>query len=209
MSAVVILIAVLTVCILLFIFLPIAIYRNNNIKVPRETQWKVSDKDILLIMSKQRNGYLSPDDLARITDLTKSEAKKRLFSMVYKRAISFKQSGLKYYFHLKEEVDSRQAPQLSNNPYITTADLMLLFKHHNFELTLQKICIDTGLPINVIYKELQRFIKEKVIVKLSDRFFNVSYILKEPYNSNPEKRIDTEDILNLDLSKIYQKEMRR
>lgn len=205
-----VLIAILAVSFftLFFIAFPIFIYRNNNISVPKKTQWKISDKEILLMISKQKNGYLSPVQLANNSDLTKSEAKKRLFALLYKRVITNKYSGMKQFFKIKEEIDSRPGPKLSNNPYITTDDLFVLFEHHNYELTLHKVCIDTGLPVNVIYKELQRFVKEKIIIKISDRFFNTSYILNEPYNSNPKKRVESEDFLDLDLSKIYQKEVR-
>jgi len=160
------------------------------------------------MMSQQRSGYLSPEQLAKGSGLSKGYAKKRLFALLHKRVITNRFSGMKQFFKLKEEIDNRPGPKLSNNPFITTDDLFLLFAHHNYELTIHKICIDTGLPVNVIYKELERFVKEKVIVKISDRFFNTSYILREPYSSNPEKEVDSEDFLNLDLSKIYQKETR-
>ncbi len=192
----------------LFVAFPILLYRNNHIKVPRVTQWQISDKEILLMMSQQRSGYLSPEQLAKGSGLSKGYAKKRLFALLHKRVITNRFSGMKQFFKLKEEIDNRPGPKLSNNPFITTDDLFLLFAHHNYELTIHKICIDTGLPVNVIYKELERFVKEKVIVKISDRFFNTSYILREPYSSNPEKEVDSEDFLNLDLSKIYQKETR-
>jgi hypothetical protein len=191
-----------------FVAFPILLYRNNHIKVPRETQWQISDKEILLMMSQQRSGYLSPEQLAKGSGLSKGDAKKRLFALLHKRVITNKYSGMRQFFKLKEEIDGRSGPRLSNNPFITTDDLFLLFAHHNYELTIHKICIDTGLPVNVIYKELERFVKEKVIVKISDRFFNTSYILREPYSSNPEKDVASEDFLDLDLSKIYQKETR-
>ena len=190
-----------------FIAFPIFLYRNNHIKVPRETQWQISDKDILLMMSKQRNGYLTSDQLAKSSELSKGDAKKRLYGLLHKRVITNKYSGMKQFFKLKEEIDDRPGPKLSNNPFITTDDLFILFAHHKYELSIHKICIDTGLPVNVIYKELQRFITEKIIIKISDRFFNTSYILNEPYCSNPDKNIDTEGFLDLDLSKIYQKEI--
>ena len=182
-----------------------AIY-NNSVKVPRDTQWQLSDKEILILISKQNNGYLTAEQLAEASELSKASAKKRLYNLLYKKVITSKTTGIKAYFKLNEEIDLRQGPQLSHNPFITTDDLFVLFKHHNYELTLHKICIDTGLPVNVIYKELKRFVKEKIIVKLYDSFGKTSYILKEPYDSNPDKPIESEDFLDLDLSKIYHKE---
>ncbi|MBT8231912.1 MAG: hypothetical protein KJN84_04760 [Bacteroidia bacterium] len=193
----------------LCIVLPLVIYSKNYHKAPLETQWKISDKELLLLFDEQIDGYLTVKTLVSLTKLTESEAKKRLHNLSYTQTITSRYTSWgNTHFTLKEKNDLRPSPKLSSNPFITTEDLFLLFKHHNYELTLQKICLNTGLPINVIVKEMKRFIKEKIVVKLVDRWFNSSYVLSEPYRSRGIEEVKNEDFLDLDLSKIYKKEMK-
>ena len=65
----------------------------------------------------------------------------------------------------------------------------------------------------VIKKELKYFSKEKIVefVYTTDptgmSVSGQTYLLKEPYRSNPEEYIDKENTMNLELEKIYIKEM--
>lgn len=194
---------------LFFIALPIFLYQKSYVKLPKETQWKISDKEILMLINQQANGYLTPKDLEAQSSLTLSESKSRLNNLLYKKAITSKYTGMgKRYLKLIEPIDERPAPLLSSNPYITTSDLLILFERHNYELSLQKICIDTGLPVNVIIKELNCFAKEKIIIKLYDQYANTTYILSDAYKDKPESLKSKSSVLDLDLSKIYMKEVK-
>ena len=191
----------------LMVALPIILYNHSYKEVPKKTQWKISDKDLLLLINQQPDRFITPHLLAEQSELTLKEAKNRLNSLLVYRVLDVASTpGLKRYFNLREDLDLRHPPKLSDNPFLTKEDIMTLFKHHNFRLSLQQICIDTGLPVAVIAEELKRFVKEKIVVMVRDRFFKTTYLLKEPFRSEPESPLEDEEGFNLDLSKIYQKE---
>ena len=89
---------------------------------------------------------------------------------------------------------------------------MTLFKHHNHQLTIQDVCIDTGLPIPVIKREFKYFIKEKIVKLFYTNGIgtqSISYILNEPYRNNPDAFLEKEEQINFQLEEILEPEMKK
>jgi len=174
---------------------------------------EVTDKEILELIAKQPDGLLSLDLLTKYSSLSKSAARKRLSSLSMQGIIGPSHtSKLKSFYYLKEEIKEGPYPTLSSHPFLSLGDLMLLFKHFDYKLTVQSICIVTNLPVAVILREIKYFEKEKVIERLTQTITSADgmsgvtrkfYILNEPYRNNPDAYLEKEEQFNLDLDKMY------
>ncbi len=181
----------------------------KQVKHVENTQHKLSDKELLLKFEAEPDGFLTVKRLMENSDLTKSEAK---FRMTYLSYMGFLKtsynSSYKSVYSLNKKLDRREIPELSNKPFLTVEDILKLFKTYDFQLSLQNMCIATGLPLSVIKKEMKYFEKEKVIESMTEytadgmtgRKF---WTLKEPYRSNPDKFLALETKMNLELEKLY------
>lgn len=181
---------------------------NHFRKKTEQTQHIISDKELLELIQNQPDGLISTKQLMKATGLKKSTANNRISLLSQFNMLRTFYSGLTGYYGLKEPILDLAPPQLSNQPFLTVDDLLLLFKRHSGKLTLQKICIDTNLPVNVIIRELDYFVKEKMVKKLVSMDANGVahsriYVLEEPYRSNPDIFMEKEAVLNLELEKIY------
>ncbi|NNE29555.1 MAG: hypothetical protein HKN16_07955 [Saprospiraceae bacterium] len=173
-------------------------------------QAKISDRDLLLLFDEQPDGLLSKQQIKLQTGLTSSEVRSRLQFFVLNKVLRTSYTNkLKYYYSLSNPLDKREGPALSDKPFLTVADILTLFKHFDYRMSLQDICMATRLPMQVILREMKYFEKEKVVVLLHTTT-NVhtgetikDYILQEPYRSNPEKFMDLELHADPLLEKIY------
>lgn len=206
---------VLTGIILTCILLGVLIWKGwkNNIEEIETTQHIISDGDLLKLFQQQPDGYLDADRIAALTGLTKKQAKFRLTFLAHKKVLrgKYTKSMMKMFYALAQPIQERELPKMSNEPFLTTDDLINLFKSHNYRLTLQDICLATGLPISIIDKEMNYFAKEKIVQVLfgmnSEGMTNSSeWVLQEPYRSNPKKCLELEDLINPELEKIYAEE---
>jgi len=185
------------------------VYSIQSYSKPDESHLHISDKELLLLISEQRDGLLSIKNATSLTGLTKAQLKKRFYIFQMKAIVNIGYTNsFKYYYSLKQPITKGPFPLLSSDPFLTIADLMALFKHFDYRLSLQDLCISTGLPVNVIANEMKHFLKEKIVAELnhssadgmsSSKF----YILTDAYRDNPEKYIENQEAINLDLSKIY------
>jgi len=187
-----------------------AITYSKAYYTPDESHLEISDRELLILIGEQRDGLLSIKKAMTLTGLSKAQVKKRFYAFQMKGLVNIAYtSTLKYYYSLKQPLAEGPFPILSSDPFLTIGDLMLLFKHFNYRLSIQDICMATGLPINVIAKEMKHFLKEKIIDELTQSDANgISsrkfYILRDGYRDNPEKHIEMQEEINLDLSKIYE-----
>lgn len=182
---------------------------TKNYYSPDASHISTSDKELLLLIGNQNDGLLSVKSAMKQTGMTKAEAKKRFTILTLKGVVkSGYTSSLSYYYSLKQPLKSGPFPKLSSDPFLTTGDLMTLFKFFDYRLTLQDLCLATNLPVTVIAKEMKVFIKEKIIDELhhtsADGMNSYKfYILKGEYRNNPDKHIEQESEIDLDLSKLY------
>lgn len=189
-------------------------FHQAGVKKIEDTQDKLSDKDFLLLFEEEPDGFLTVQRLLAKSKLTKAEAKFRFNYFHQQGLITYSTSGLsKYYYRLKKANQHRSYPAFSNSPFLTVEDILKIFKTCNYQVSLQDICLATGLPISIIKKEMRFFEKENLIEKLAESkdggmtYFSF-WVLKEPYRSNPDQFLALEEKLNLELEKIYQYEMR-
>lgn len=181
-------------------------------RTPHITHYEFTDRDIILLISDQPDGVCDAELLAKNSTLTKKEAKARLAALSHRGMLTTGYSdSFKYYYSLKEKVAKGPYPKLSEHPFLSVKDLMLLFHHFDYRLTIQDICLATNLPVAVIGEEMKYFLKEKIVDQVtqtapdgmssSGKF----YILKDPYRNDPKAIAQKEEALDLNVSKMYER----
>ena len=179
------------------------------------SQTHLTDKELFLLIQEQPDGIMTSERLAQTSGLTLKQAKSRLSYLSRNGLFNLHQGGfLKSHYSLKEKVDDGPSPKISDEPFLTVEDILLLFKHHDYKLTYQKICMSTGLPVSVIKEELEYFKKQKIISSVYSTAITPGvqptrlFLLEEPYRSSTDKFLEREQEMNLELKKIYLKETR-
>lgn len=204
-------IIVLSVCfavIALTIIFAIVYTRKSN-KVIRESQIDVSDKELIEFINNQPDKIIDYKALMNEFGLTKFEAGGRLRHFLTHGLLRIMSSrnGMQRYYTLAKPIEKPYDLKLTDDPFMTVEDLLLIFKHCDYQVTIQEICLITGLPIKVIVEEMKYFEKEKVVKCLllsqNNGFsYQKIYSLCEPYRSNPDKFLNLEE-LNFELEEIY------
>jgi len=192
----------------------IFVYRKN-VKDIEYDQHLITDKELLETIARQPGGIASVKQLTEITPLTKKRLRFRLLYFQGQGVV--KQShdtGMKAYYSLATPLDERPAPQLSDKPFLTVEDILTLFKRHDHQLTLQKICMDTGLPIVVIKREMKYFTKEKIVKMLytyneNGTTTSRTYILQEPYRSDPDIFLERQEEIDFELEELLEEDIVR
>ena len=199
----------LSVIVLLAVLIPIIAKASNSYYNPDGSHITISDKEILELIAKQKDGLLDRDTLMKETGMEKSVAKKRITVLSIKGLVKTGYtSKMTYYYSLKQPIKPGPYPSLSSDPFLTLGDLMSLFSYFDYRLSIQDICMATNLPVGIISREMKYFMKEKVVDQLhytspdgmnSYKF----YILKGEYRDDPDKYIEMQEEINLDLSELY------
>ncbi len=177
------------------------------------SQKYLTDKELLLMIDAEPDKMITKKQLARKSELTQSESSKRLSYLMMQGVLTASyDKRFNYFYSLKEKIDHREPPQLSEKPFLTVDDVIKLFQHFDYKLTIQKICIASGLPVSVIKREMKYFEKEKVVKTLyktsADGMSTSSFfVLQEPYRTNPEQFLEDGMRMDLDLEKLYEKEI--
>ena len=209
LAKVIVLSACALVVVLSVLFLISYVRRTN--RVVRDSQDILSDKELIEFINSQPDKIIDSKLLMEEFGLTKFEAGGRLRHFQSNGLVQTMSSrnGLKHYFTLARPIDKPYELKLTDDPFMTIEDLMLIFKHNDYQVTLQEICLSTGLPIKVILEEMKYFEKEKVIKCLlkpqQGGFYHQKvYTLCEPYRSNPNQYLDLKEA-NLELKEIVSK----
>ena len=200
---------------LFILFLVAGAIQSYN--APLESFSEMSDREILLTIQNQIDGIITPEILAGSTILTKSEAKARLKRLNYRGLLksSYSTKNFKAFYMLKQPIKEGPYPILSEHPFLSVSDLMILFKFYDYRLSLQDICMATGLPIVIIQKEMKYFIKKEIVQEIQNwtsdgmSLQGKFYILQSQYRTNPEAYIENEASIDLDLGKMYEKIQRK
>lgn len=191
----------------LFIWL---IVRSYNHSV-RQSYSKLSDRDLLLFADGQVDKIVDKRLVAEAFGLTKTEAARRLsllyhngiLSILYNRSMT----GMSYTL-IKPIDDKAQHITLSDEPFMTLEDLLMIFKHYDYQVTLQELCLATGLPIKVVKREMKYFEKQKIVKLMlqmhSQSVYQRRYLLNEPYRSDPDSFLELKNV-NFELKEIYER----
>jgi len=197
-----------TVASVILIAVFILAYRSYNNSF-EETYGAMSDKDILLAMNEQPDKILDPKFLARKFGISKSKAGARLRGLLYAGVVQmlYNKSMTKGFYTMSKPIDKPFDLEMSEEPFMTLEDLLLIFKHYDYQVTMQELILVTGLPLKVIKREMKHFEDEKIIkimLKQEGSTYRRIYLLNEPYRSNPDAFLQLENI-NFELRAIYEK----
>lgn len=157
-----------------------------------DTQAKLSDRDLLLRIVREPDGFVSPNGLSQVTRLTKGEARTRLQTLAMAGILdSAYNSRLQTFYSLRHPPADREVAQLSPEPFLTVDDLLTIFEQYDWRPRDQDLILATGLPLALIRREMKYFINEAVVDQLyfSEGYGKQSqrlYVLREPYRSQPE-----------------------
>ncbi len=185
----------------------------NYYKKIRNTQSLYSDREILESILGAPDQMITAKELAKKSPLSKMEAKIRLDHLVNNHVIgvAYDKRWRRYYTLLKP-VKIPEGICLSQDPFMTLYDMINIFKFYDYKVRFQDFIFATGLPLNVLKKELAYFEKEGIVKKMYlysqvgsvDEAF---YVLNEPYRTNPDAFIDKDEEFNFELKDIYEKAM--
>jgi hypothetical protein len=205
---------IIAVCVLaVFLLIGIAIiYTKNYRGAIKDSQVVISDKDLIIFINSQPDKIVDRKLLMNEFGLSKFEAGGRLnhFFTNGLLQVMTSRSGLKRYYTLSRAIEKSFDLELTEDPFITVEDLLLIFKNYDYQVTLQEVCLSSGLPIKVILEEMKYFEKEKVIKCLLLRqhggfSYQKVYTLCEPYRSNPDQFMNLQEEANLELKEIVKK----
>lgn len=203
-------ILIITMSLAVAALLAVFIYLANQKKMQKDTQRLVSDRELLRIIEGKIDGFVTAEEIAAETKLSKAEAKSRLLALGYTGILRTSMHGMtQYHFELTRPITEVEPPELSPEPFLTADDVLKLFKLYDYRLDFQDLIIATGLPLNILEREMKYFAKEKMVKVMSKsmgygsrpyRFF----LLAEPYRSNPESFIREQETVDLRLKELLQ-----
>lgn len=198
--------SIIVLVILLFFY-----EKATSIKTPKQESIHLSDRDLLLMLNSESDRILSPKNLADKTELTLFQADSKLKNL-HRLGLAKKMvSGVQFFYELKKPIVEADLVEMSDYPFISIEDLLALFNRHQGKMDIQDICVASGLPFQIIEREMKYFEQKGIIHKLSEmrlegKTAKSFYTLQSTY-----KNIEAHDHLtlkeiNLDLIEIYEKE---
>lgn len=173
-----------------------------------DTQRQISDQDLLRLIDREPDQFMSPHLLTERTELTLNQSRARLSALMSYGILN--RSGNKkgrHFYALNETLLEAPDLSLSPDPFLTVEDLLAIFKRYHYRVTPQNLIMATGLPLAVVKREMKHFEKEGIVQRLQranqsgmmmERFF----VLQEPYRSDPEQFRARAGVLDLEIKEI-------
>jgi len=197
-----------TVATVMLIALCVSAYKSYNRSFD-ETYGAMSDKDILTALDEQPDKILDAKSVARRFGISKVKAGARLRALQYAGVVQmlYNKSMTKGFYTLSKPIERSFDLTMSEEPFMTLEDLLVIFKHYDYQVTMQELILVTGLPLKVIKREMKHFEDEKIIrimLKPVGQSYKRIYLLNEPYRSNPDAFLQL-DHINFELQAIYEK----
>ena len=177
-------------------------------KTQRETQRIIADRDLLRLVANEPDQLISPHQLRDKTDLSLNEARTRLNGLmmfgVFNRSAN--RRG-RYFYSLKEPLQEDPKLELSSDPFLTVEDLLDIFAHYEYRVTPQQLIMATGLPMNVIKREMKYFENQKIVQRLQRADSNGAtikkfFVLQDPYRADPDRFRAKASQLDLEMKEI-------
>jgi len=197
-------VSVILLCMIVFF----AVKEHN--KVLDKSYDIVSDKDILLYINDQPDKVINKTTASRKFGLSKSQMATRLRSLQQNGVLSvlYNKTMTKYSYTISKPIDKPYDIELSQEPFMTLEDLLKIFQHYDYQVSMQELLLITGLPLKVIKREMKYFEDEKIInimLKVNTQYsYHRIYMLNEPYRSNSDAFLNLENT-NFELKEIYEK----
>lgn len=202
-------IAIIGISLIVMTFLIIMGVRSYQKSIQASYE-QVTDRDLLLFVNEQPDKIVDKKLVSRTFGLSKSQASSRLSSLHHNGILSvlYNKSMTSYSYSIARPIDENYKLDLSNEPFMTLEDLLKIFKHCDYKVSMQELILITGLPLKVVKREMKYFEKEKIIkimLKMkNDYSYQRIYMLNEPYRSNPDAFLKLENT-NFELREIYEK----
>ncbi len=195
----------------LFVVIPLLLVWYSVVyskKTNRKTQRHLSDRDLLRMLRDEPDQLLSPHQLRDKTEMTLNESRTRLSALMsYGILQRSSNSKGRHFYGTREPVNEPPELALSPDPFLTVEDLLQIFEAYDYKVTAQQMIMATGLPLDVLKRELKYFEDQKIVQKLkrtdaqgmtTKRFF----VLQDPYRSDPERFRSQADKLDLEMREI-------
>lgn len=189
------------------ILVVILLYWNQQKNI-RKTQRLLNDRDLLRLIRDEPDGLISPHQLRDKTELNLTEARNRLNALTTARLLrrSVNSKG-RHFFAPRGPVEEPPALNLSPAPFLTVEDLLQIFVAYDFRVTPLELIMVTGLPLQVIKREMKYFEKQNIVQELkrhdsSGMTVDRLYVLQEPYRSDPERFREKAETMDLEMEKI-------
>ena len=170
------------------------------------TQRLISDKELLRLFQAQPGGLLSVHMIAEKTGLSVAQARSRAMSLTQAGVLRMghNKNMARYFFELTAPLEAYGGPELSPEPFLTVGDLQHIFRAYDHKVSPQDLIMATGLPWNVLLRELEHFRKKGVVdgVRIARPDDSpVQYLLLEPYLSAPPAGEQARE-MDLEIQKI-------
>ncbi len=206
MDNAVILAIVIAVTSLLLAMIPLIL--NYQKKQNSTTQRDISDRELLRLLHREPDQLISPHLLSEKTGITLNQARNRLNALFMYGILNRSQNSKgRYFFGFREELQEGPQLVLSPDPFLTVEDLLQIFSAHDNRVSPQELIMATGLPLEIIKREMKYFEQEGIVQKLSrldamgtmqSRFF----VLQEPYRSDPDKFRQRAGVMDLEMREL-------
>ncbi len=195
----------------LLLFLVIALQKQKKTRI--NSQRDMSDRDLLRLIAKQPDGLISKKELAAKSRLSSSAATIRLSSLTTNGVLRVYHDGmLSGHYGLVKPLEEVPEVSLSPEPFLTVDDILKLFEAFDYKLDFQKLILATGLPLDILKREMKYFEKEKVVKMLFSTDSNgvthrKFFILQEPYRSNPAHFLSREKEMNQRVKELLRNDL--
>lgn len=165
--------------------------QNRWKKLHAESQHKISDAEIFKLMT-QANHFLTPDQLAEISSLTKKEAKGRLMHLSIQKVIRryYDASGRNaQVYQLKEEVPLINSLR-SNVNKLSDEDIVNIIMMHvdDYQVTIAELVVIFGIDIYEAKALIKRLKKNGVLTVLRSSLGHIYAIRKPIQHKTPQLR---------------------
>lgn len=204
-------VATVALVVIFTIILPLVflfVYVARQKKHTRDTQRDLSDRELLRIIASKIDGFVTAQELAKETPLTKAEASARLMSLATVGILKTSTRMMSdYHYELARPIEEVDPITLSPEPFLTANDILKLFKAYNYRLDYQNLIMATGLPLNILKREMKYFDKEDLVKSMYRQIGQGMYpysffLLEEPYRSNPDQFLQHQETVDLKLKEI-------
>lgn len=193
------------------IFLIVFLQQQKKTRI--DSQRVFSDRDLLRLIAAQPDGIVSKKEVAAASGLSDSVATLRLSSLSHNGVLRVNHdSYLRGYYSLAKPLEAIPDIPLSPEPFLTVDDILQLFEAFDYQLDYQKLILATGLPLDILKREMKYFEKEKIIKMLfrtdsngiTSRHF---FILQEPYRSKPQQFLSREKEMNQRVKELLRNDL--
>ncbi|MCP4439420.1 MAG: hypothetical protein GY810_10810 [Aureispira sp.] len=163
------------------------IYKYYN-KQAAKTQDKISDAEILQLVYRA-NHFLTADQLASVSPLTKKESKTRLTQLSMQKALRRLHGNTGFNVYQLQQDVPLSPPQEVDLEKLSEQEIVsiILDQVQDYQVTPAQLSVIFGLDIKSARKLLKRLRTHGLVTINYTKGFQRIYVIKQPLNANPPK----------------------